>query len=69
LPRDAHAPSGVVFSQWRGVVFLQQVADLASEWVGERSPVGIDDCGRPEFDAAAADGDVPTLQMHLLMVP
>jgi hypothetical protein len=40
----------------------------AAQWIGEGPAVGVDDCGGPEFDASAVDGDIPALQVHLLMV-
>jgi hypothetical protein len=38
------------------------------KWVGEGPAIRIDDRGWLEFDAAIPDGDVPPLQMHLLVV-
>ena len=40
----------------------------AAEWIDKGSAVGIDDRGWSEFDAPAPDGDIPALEVHLLVV-
>jgi len=40
----------------------------ASEWVGQGSTRGIDDRGRPEIDASAAEGDIPGLVVDSVVV-
>ena len=39
-----------------------------SEGIGERSAVGIDGGGWPEFDTPTSDGDVPALEVDLLVM-
>jgi hypothetical protein len=41
---------------------------LAAEWVGAGPTIRIDDHGWSEFDSSAADGNIPALSVHLLMV-
>ena len=38
------------------------------EGIGEGSAVGVDEGGWPEFDASALDGDVPAVEVYLLVV-
>ncbi len=50
------------------VAMEKRMSDSAAEWVGEGSSIWVDDCGWPEFDASAVDGDVPALEVDLLVV-
>lgn len=42
--------------------------DSVPEGIGEGPAIWVDDCGWPEFDASALDGDVPALEVDLLVV-
>jgi hypothetical protein len=41
---------------------------LTPEWIGEGSAAGVDDRRRSKFDAAAADGDIPALEVDLVVM-
>lgn len=46
----------------------RRIGGSVPEWVGEGSAIGVDNRGCSEFYPAALDGDIPPLQMHLLVV-
>jgi hypothetical protein len=39
-----------------------------SEWVSQRSALGVEDRGGPEMDSSAVDGEIPALVVDLLVV-